>query len=503
MRKIVIGLAFTLLSVFLVKGQESALIKAKVNIKKNVVSINGVDVAKSEKINKEYKISSLDGTDWFIADVIMDSNGEEAERWLILKGANGNKRDAKYEMASLTFSTEKAVIDGLINSGTGIFNVDGINKEKLHEFFSKSDTTYSESIKRKGQEYKKLVENEKKEKQVEDALAAKDKLVIDAKTQDITVQGKNVLGKIEVTPIQQFGVLKGASYRVYDTNDLLVATIENAPISLNTFSNSVKVSLASGEIIKLINIEKSSAANDDYRESIKNRLVRKLYKQGYLSVEANATRKQQLGAQRAASNLQRIEEELAVTTNRYKVKGYVIDKDNNKQEGLITIEFDPIAGVNGSSNGIYNFSAKYGAKVLLDQDGKKVVYEAKDRVMFCLENGECYIGLKGQDDKGLTTDGADLLKANFWFFKVLYEKDKNYVLVRPILPTDFYLKLNKQENAVYLGDKGTILKRKADKTKKVFDAYVNCSSISFDKYDTTTEEGVKQVILDYISSCAN
>jgi len=147
MRKIVIGLAFTLLSVFLVKGQESALIKAKVNIKKNVVSINGVDVAKSEKINKEYKISSLDGTDWFIADVIMDSNGEEAERWLILKGANGNKRDAKYEMASLTFSTEKAVIDGLINSGTGIFNVDGINKEKLHEFFSKSDTTYSESIK--------------------------------------------------------------------------------------------------------------------------------------------------------------------------------------------------------------------------------------------------------------------------------------------------------------------------------------------------------------------
>lgn len=64
------------------------------------------------------------------------------------------------------------------------------------------------------------------------------------------------------------------------------------------------------------------------------------------------------------------------------------------------------------------------------------------------------------------------------------------------------MKLKKNEKAIYLGDKASFFGTKStDKIKKIFDKYVNCSSLDFSNYNTKSKESMIQIVDDYIKSC--
>lgn len=87
------------------------------------------------------------------------------------------------------------------------------------------------------------------------------------------------------------------------------------------------------------------------------------------------------------------------------------------------------------------------------------------------------------------------------FFEIQAENNGSYVLNHVKNPQYYYLKLNNQSKAAYMGDKAGFGKRKPEKIKKIFDEYVSCPALDFSKYDTKTKEGLINVLNDYQSSC--
>ena len=70
------------------------------------------------------------------------------------------------------------------------------------------------------------------------------------------------------------------------------------------------------------------------------------------------------------------------------------------------------------------------------------------------------------------------------------------VLVDPLEPSDFVIKIPSQEKGLYTN------KSSADKLKKNATSYLECDSFVFENYDFKTLEGLTKVVEDYKSSCA-
>lgn len=138
----------------------------------------------------------------------------------------------------------------------------------------------------------------------------------------------------------------------------------------------------------------------------------------------------------------------------------------------------------------------------MNVNGKDEFFKAKDGVKFCA--GErCFLGTQGSEDSGTGNNSGSQLSVfgESQFFEIQSENNGNYVLNHVKNPQYYYLKLASQSKAVYLGEKGGFGKRKPEKTKKIFDEYVNCQSLDFSKYDTQTKEGIINVLNDYQTNC--
>jgi len=69
------------------------------------------------------------------------------------------------------------------------------------------------------------------------------------------------------------------------------------------------------------------------------------------------------------------------------------------------------------------------------------------------------------------------------------------VLVDPLLPSDFILKIPTQEKGLYTN------KSSDDKLKKNAIEYLKCDSFVFENYDFKTLEGLIKVLEDYKNMC--
>lgn len=451
-----------------------------VKIKKGVISLDKKEVAKIEKQDKVYKISSLDGKTWFLASTIniTPNKNVRLKFWLELKGANGNIREVEYEEVDFTFSREKWCVEALLNSNTHLLTLDGIDSEKVSEFFQNTDQSISSK-------WDAVIIDQKNEIETEAQLALKDKLVIDSK-------GNISLNEVNIATINKSvkdGVYKVYNYTVSDSNGKKIATssfyrendLNKSGISITMFDDTVYP----------LEQVKASMGNIEF-DDFERRMVRKIYAKGYNLQDVS---KSINNNPNAASKKVVFESVLNIKD----VDGFVIDSENNKLTGKITFEAEP--DQQNSNTGIADLS-KYGVNVTLLHDGKYKVFKAKDAVKFCAGD-ICYLGAQGTEDAGLNNASSelDVFGGSSKFFKIVYENEGNYVLVHNNSPKDFYLKLKNQKKAVYLGSRAMFGKRKDDKTKKIFDKYLECSSIDFTNYDTNSIEGLTKVINDYMSTC--
>ncbi|SEI87293.1 hypothetical protein SAMN04488018_10638 [Myroides marinus] len=143
-------------------------------IKKGEIQIDKQSVAKIEKEKEGFKISSLDGTSFFVALATnLTPKGKVAPKyWLVLTGNNGNIRESEYEGVGFSFSKEKWTVEALLKSGVGLIGGEGMNKEKVKQYFESSDRSVSDK-------WEKFIEEKLAEIEKESQLAIDQKLTID------------------------------------------------------------------------------------------------------------------------------------------------------------------------------------------------------------------------------------------------------------------------------------------------------------------------------------
>jgi hypothetical protein len=191
----------------------------------------------------------------------------------------------------------------------------------------------------------------------------------------------------------------------------------------------------------------------------------------------------------------------ADSNNIYDIAGYIIDKNGNKKEGTITMEFESISAKLGREKNISDLTS-YGTFVLLTSNGKTETHKAKGGVKFCA--GErCFLGANGSEDSGTGNSSGSQLSAlgESLFFEILAENDGNYVLNYIKNHRHLYLKLANEPKTIYLGDKAGFGTKKPEKIKKIFDEYMKCPTLDISKYDTKSKEGLVQVLADYSVQC--
>ncbi|MGQ1928722.1 hypothetical protein [Ornithobacterium rhinotracheale] len=459
-----------------------------VKVKKGEILLDKTPIAKIQKVeNRYYQISDLNGNPMFLA-MITDQTPEgntSLQSWLQLKGANGNVVEVEKPDTKFTLSSEKYLINSLLASNTKLLTANGVDANQVNQFFQKEDRSISSAFDELMAEQKAII-------QAEEKIAEENELII-TKNGEIKSKGKTI-GYLKKIVDNSSPASTGAKYMVLDLNKMIVGELSGK--RHKDFYTSVTVNLKTYDG-KKFPILVSTSKEDLSEDKMARRIVQKLYANGYklgdMSAEAQAFTNTQ---NEAAEN-----EAKRNSVNIYSKEGYVQLKNGEKKQGLVTLEFESLDKIMGKNKGLSDIT-NYGGEVKLTHNGKDEFFKAKNGVKVCV--GErCFLGLQGSEDKGVNSNSGSQLSilGESQFFEILYEKSGDYVLSHVKDPNEFYLKLNNNEKAVYLGNKGFLGERKESKTQSIFNKYVNCSSLDFSKYDTKTKDGLIQVIEDYQANC--
>lgn len=186
-------------------------------IKKGEIIIEKQAVAKIEKDNKGYKISSLDGSVWFTANAIniTQTKNVAIKFWLELTGSNGNLREVEYREVPFTFSKEKWHVEALLKSDTGLLSVTGVNAQTVNDFFSTQDRSVSDK-------WDKIIGEQLAENAKEDQLAKEQNLVLDGRT---IKRNDEIVGSFQREQTQQGGSTIRYVYTFFNGNKVKVASL--------------------------------------------------------------------------------------------------------------------------------------------------------------------------------------------------------------------------------------------------------------------------------------
>ncbi|MDR0620060.1 MAG: hypothetical protein LBG17_09200 [Bacteroidales bacterium] len=487
-------IGFVLLMTFSISAQ-------KIKVKKGNVMIDGASVAKiiSQRGANLYTFSDLNDNVFFTVseEKKTASNIPLPKNMLVLTGTNGNIREisTKGIKWSVTFNMNYYISQLIINSGLDLLTSQGFNQDKISDFFKISKRDVSDAMDERIAEAKTNMAKE-------DELAESVNLIVD-KNGNIFAKGKRI-GKVSVTE-DKSQILTTYLYNIVELNNISVASTRVGMSSslqfhdINTYDRKKFTFFA--EEGRNLTIDK---------DNIAKRIVRKLYYENY-----------KLGDML-----------LAKSRNIYGDKGYVIDKNGNKIEGFITLEFMPKYVVYDRSKDFDFNPDKYGQSVLVtvgdslnDPNAKELKYFASDGVRIVVEDVQ-FFGVPGkttilksaykvaekavekavENAKSFNMSGINVVTAALlglntpYFYKIMYEKDGNLVLDEHKFET-VNVKL-KGKKTVKLYYTNTInAKKKQETIKEEFDGYVNCPALIYSDYNTETVDGLIKLVDDYVEKC--
>ena len=464
-----------------------------VKVKKNIITVNGKEVAKVDKQGEWYKISSLDDAAFvYVRTTNTTPNGFIAGKyWLEVKNGSDDISEFAFKDVPFSLSREKLAIQSFIKAETGILSETEFNKEAIQTVFENA----TREISTKHDQYRTeiLAINEQ-----EDKLANDSKLVINYNNGNITINGL-VYGYVVKKNLNQG--TEHFQYSVVDTYKREIGTI----IFYGSRASNKKLIVTTIDKKEYeLDLIKSNFNKLDYND-LSRRMVHKLHAQGYdlskIDDKLEAIVKE-INEERQNQYNDRVQQIKNSSLNVYEVPGYIIDKKGIRKEGKITMEFENLDAKTSPSSGIMSVGSYGSTGRIVLSNGKGENFKAKDGVEFGYADVK-YLGLPTTEDSGLNNGNSelDVIGGSNKFLKVVYENDGNYVLSHVKTPNDYYLKLAKEKKAIYLGNKGTFGKKSDDKIKKIFDTYIGCSTMDVVNYDTNTKEGLIKVVTDFIATC--
>jgi len=464
----------------------------KMKIKKGEIQIDGASIAKivKQKGSNDFLFSDLNGIPLFtVSEEMKTPSGIILPHAVLLfTGTNGNVQEisTKEIKWSFTFNKEDYMTQLVFNSGADLITMQGVNMDKINEFFQISSRSVTDA-------FIATLEQAKAGLAQEEELANSVNLTVNRKG-DILANGKKI-GNISKEETQERNVY---IYRISEYNNIPIASMTAAATTNPSFYETVTYD---GKTFPVFS-EKGFSFLFDSDDNAK-RVVRKLYYEGYKLGNMKEFFEEKKKAEEEALIAEK-EALIAMSGNIYQKQGYVIDKKGNKIEGLITLEFMSKGEALGESEDSIEELNTYGQQVLIrtkeddvleNWDGTVTVLQknefthyAKDGVKVVVDNIQ-YLGVAGS-----------FMGRGAFFYKIIYEKDGNMVLREHKFDTVMLMLANQKKPTklnyvTLLGDKNS------DKIQKEFDEYVNCPALTYSNYVTNTVEGLIKLVDDYVEKC--
>lgn len=474
-----------------------------IKVKKGAITINNNVVASIKEEKNGYLFSNLDGSPIITVYITSYTKGkvQTPEEWLICTSPDGKTFELPNPKDRLLFSFNKIYTHKLFDSNPQLLTTDGLDKNTITKLFEEGKHAFShkwDSI------YSVLKDNEKKE---EELIANKTFVINNAGE---IISNKNIIGKVFINK----STMGSSTYYIKDVKGNQIAKLETS--SWLKSSNFSQITTCDNKPLMFLAYNSAMQLSTD---DIALHLVAKLLSKGYplgdmtedikARLENNAKKKEE---QALEKEKQQVKAAMESSVNIYNTPGKVILTDGTTSEGNITIIFESIEKKMGrSGSGIIDLDAPaLGTTALLTQkdvNGNKTEkkYKASEGVMIHLSN-RSFLGTKGSKDGVLNNVGGsssiNIGTRRAQFFEVLYNDGKeNLILQHPLDEGELYLKLKDKQEAIYLGNKA-MLGSRSEKTKaKLTTEYLQCPSIDATKYNTTTFDGLKQLIADYCKAC--
>jgi len=448
----------------------------KVKIQKGEIRVDDKPVAKMEKVKgSEYAFSDLNGTLLFSADLVTKTPEGNLlpESILLLMAPNGNAKefDKKKIKTSLTLSTEKIMCDYVMNCGANLITPQGVDLQKVNDYFQTPDRSITSAF---DNEVRETAQKTKEE----DAQATSDGLKIDSNGS--IWKGANKIGTIVMRKDNKESkykyVLMNKDMDFVGVTSVPYSDYVRTPLQKPVQKDYMVVTFDGQKLPIQATFDGTNASAID---DVANRLLKKLYYAGYKFDELSINDMRNIAIEKAKAN----------SKNVYDVQGYIIDKDGNKNEGLVTIEFQSLDDLMGKSQGgIVDLNNYGGSAKLKSADDKSKTYNAKDRITVFAGDRK-FVGLPGAS----MLDGAKL-------YEVIFEREGNMVLYS-VNYDEYLLKMENKDKTKQFSSQGMLGNKKPEKMQKEFDDYFNCPALIYSDYKTDTAEGLIQLVNDYVEKC--
>ena len=507
--KKILCIAFSVAAIILVSAQE-------IKVKKDEIQVDGKSIARierSKKSSSSFVVSDLKKNPLFTAEITSYTplGNQSPDKWLQLTGINGVVKEVplakipekqggsllgsvvglnpfKIMKVALTAGGAEDVSKNLIFNDASLITTKGVDADKINSFFQTEDRSISSKV----DEY---LEPLKKEAASDDEIARNHNIQIDG-TGLISADGQPIglITKIDLGNQEM-------KYRIGDMNNTSIAVILYQPNDLPGYYQLVTFEDKTFPIYAEHNSDRT--ADDE----LARRSVYKLYANGYTLGNMSERIKEQNERNREEYN-KKLQAAKDNSINIYDQPGYIIDKDGNRVDGKITLRFESLDNKLDpkSKNSGMSDLTQYGTGVGIKLDnGKGMGYKAREGVKVYVGD-RTLVGTASMADGNLgnSSDSQLSLFGEAQFFDAAYESNGDFVLFHVRNPQYYYLKLG-DNKAVYLGSKGGgilgIGTKKPERIQKIFDDYVKCPALNFSDYDTSTKDGLIQVITDYQQKC--
>ncbi len=453
------GILSVLLCVMATYGQN-------VKVKKNKVLLDKKEICQFEEVKRNvYNISDLEGKQAIhiehIVETRMTLEGEKMFRFLeFTKPGSDEIYYSDYILKGLKFSLSgrKTILRHLIKKNE-FLNEKGINREKLDEFFSKSQPR-SPEMEEKVAAYKKAY------KAVEDYnLRIVKKRVFQKKESEDVAMGSYAIKYLK-NP-------ERIEIWIYDATGFLTATYKMG-----------RIVLFDGESIKFRTL--SRIQNDIARMVIKRMIIA-----GYTLGDMQA-KKLDL---RIKNKQNAILVDKKSSNNIYNEPATVTDEEGNTIKGEITIEFEELNASKSGMSSLKNYGGVATLKTVKENGKFKYRdYKAKNGVRICIDaTNKCFLGMKANDafsskfnEEIQITDNLSLYKSHFfnntYYFKKKDKKKALKIKSASLFIKNYSVKMFEKINA-YLSDcsifpesinQAEIDLEKLDDLKKIISVYNNC-----------------------------
>jgi len=469
----------------------------KIKIEKGEIKLDEKTVGYIEGKKPIFTIYNLDKSYSVTAEIKSVPNEPSLTLPWIEVGDEAKGKSNELDFKSRKFSAfnyDRSIIYELLDRN--YFTAEGLNKQEIEKFLSSESTGIS--AKRLG--VQNVIDQANK-------IADTYQLSIDDAGTIYSIKAQNPdpndkrIGYIKVTSPATNGELQ---YEVVDLDNYRIATwFAKAGMTsgYDKFLNQ-----------ELITFDKKvfKAAFDNHgnpigykmsKDNTAMNIVRVLVGNGYtLQHQGMAEVQERFVKQEKASN-EKIKTERLNSANIYEQNGYVVNEKGEKKSGPITAEFESIKAEYSSGT---SDMTSYGKTVTLkftNEKGREKTenFKSKNGVRFCIDKAgkeECYLGLKTIGNTMAAAGSLNSLSFDFSsFYKIIYENNGYLVLVDPLLPSDFILKVPTEEKGLYTN------KSSDDKLKKNATEYLKCDSFVFENYDFKTLQGLIKVLEDYKNNC--